>query len=160
MNESDRDRLIAMYEEGPDALQAAWLAVPAGARRWRPETGAWSAHEIIVHCADSETMAASRIRLLIAGPNAIIPGYDQDAWSEIFRYEDRDADLALATIRAVRANTVPVLRAMPDEAWDATGTHTESGRYRASDWLESYGNHLHDHIAQIEANVIAWEGTQ
>lgn len=153
MDQRERDRLIDRYAEGPELLRAAWQAVPPEARTRRPTETDWSAHEIIVHCADSETFAATRIRLLIAEPNPIIVGYDQDEWVDIFRYHDRDPELALATIAAVRANTVPVLRAMPDAAWTAAGSHTQSGRYTALDWLHSYSAHLHDHVDQIRENL-------
>ena len=160
LNAEERGRLIQQYAEGPNLLRAVWDEVPVGARTWRPGGGEWSAHEIIVHCADSETFAATRIRLLISDPNPIIVGYDQDEWVDIFRYHDRSTELAFDTIRAVRANTVPVILAMPDAAWQATGSHTQSGRFSAEDWLRSYGVHLHEHTDQIRANILAFKETR
>jgi hypothetical protein len=159
INPDERGRLIQQYAEGPKILREAWDTVPAGARKWKPSEKAWSAHEIIVHCADSETFAATRIRLLISDPNPIIVGYDQEEWVDIFRYHDRSTELAFDTIRAVRANTVPVILAMPDAAWQATGSHTQSGRFTAEDWLRSYGVHLHEHADQIRANIQAFKET-
>ena len=66
-------------------------------------------------------------------------------------------DVALATVRAVRANTAVVLRRLPDEAWTRVGRHTASGRYAARDWLTIYAEHLEIHAKQIEANLAAWE---
>lgn len=160
LNQEERSKLIQQYIEGPTLLHAAWSEVPAEARTWRPSESEWSAHEIIVHCADSETFAATRIRLLISDPNPIIVGYDQDEWVDIFRYLDRSTELAFDTIRAVRANTVPVILAMPDAAWQASGSHTQSGRFTAEDWLRSYGVHLHEHATQIEANLQAFRKAQ
>jgi hypothetical protein len=153
LDAQERDMLIQQYAEGPSTLLAAWNEVPADLRKWKPSDDFWSAHENIIHCADSETLAATRIRLLISEPNPIIVGYDQDAWVDVFRYHDRSIDLAFDTIRAVRAFTVPVILAMPEAAWSATGSHTQSGRYSASDWLRSYGVHLHDHASQIRENL-------
>jgi hypothetical protein len=159
INPDERGRLIQQYAEGSKILREAWDTVPAGARKWKPSENAWSAHEIIVHCADSETFAATRIRLLISDPNPIIVGYDQEEWVDIFRYHDRSTELAFDTIRAVRANTVPVILAMPDAAWQATGSHTQSGRFTAEDWLKNYGVHLHEHADQIRANIQAFKKT-
>ncbi|MEJ7839349.1 MAG: DinB family protein [Thermomicrobiales bacterium] len=153
LSSDERKELMSRYANGPAVLLAAWEAVPPELQKLRPAEDAWSAHEIIVHCADSETFASTRIRLLISDPNPIIVGYDQDEWVHIFRYHDRRIDLALDTIRVVRANTVPVIEAMPEAAWSATGSHTQSGRITADDWLASYGVHLHDHADQIAANV-------
>jgi hypothetical protein len=56
----------------------------------------------------------------------------------------------------VRANTTPILRRLPDEAWAKEGMHTESGRYTAADWLSVYSEHLEEHIDQINRAVKAW----
>ncbi|HWZ27295.1 MAG TPA: DinB family protein, partial [Gemmatimonadales bacterium] len=59
---AERAALIDRYERGPAKLAAAWAKVPPEARQWRPGPGRWSAHEVVVHCADSEGNAALRIR--------------------------------------------------------------------------------------------------
>ena len=48
----------------------------------------------------------------------------------------------------------------PDEAWAREGRHTESGRYRAEDWLRIYADHLEGHARQIENNVALWQAAQ
>ena len=63
---------------------------------------------------------------------------------------------ALALVGAVRANTVALIRRMPDETWQRVGRHSESGRYSAEDWLTIYAEHLEGHARQIESNVAAW----
>ena len=63
---AERNALIEQYANGPARLRAAIAAVPAEALTWRPKPGEWSAHEVAVHCADSETNAAGRIRFLAA----------------------------------------------------------------------------------------------
>lgn len=153
---ADREALIQRYADGPRRLRAAFGAVPAEARQWRPAPGEWSAHEAVCHCADSETHAASRIRILASEKEPLILGYDQDAWARDFDYHSHPVDLALVTVDAVRANTVALLRRLPDEAWRKEGRHTESGRYTAEDWLRTYGEHLEIHARQIDTNVAAW----
>ena len=63
---TERAALIERYARGPAVLKDALKKVPAKAMQWRPGPGKWSAHEIIVHCADSETNAYARIRQLLA----------------------------------------------------------------------------------------------
>jgi len=38
---------------------------------------------------------------------------------------------------------------MTEEDWAREGTHSESGRYTATDWLNIYAAHAHNHAAQI-----------
>jgi hypothetical protein len=63
----------------------------------------------------------------------------------------------MATVRAVRANTLPLLRRLDEGSWTRKGTHTESGAYTAEDWLRVYADHLEKHAGQIERNLEAWK---
>jgi hypothetical protein len=151
-----RAALIERYARGPGLLKAALAKIPRDALQWRPAPDRWSAHEIIVHCADSETNAHGRLRYLLAEPQPVIQGYDQDRWAQVLDYHTLPLEPALATVEAVRANTVPVLRRMTDTEWQRLGQHTESGSYAAEDWLAIYAEHLEKHARQIERNLDAW----
>lgn len=157
MSTAEREALIRRYAEGPAKLRAAYDKVPAEARQWRPAPGKWSAHEVVVHCADSETNASLRIRYLAAEKEPLIVGYDQEQWARTFEYHQHPADAAMATVEAVRANTVPLLRRLPEAAWTREGRHTESGRYTGEDWLNVYAAHVENHARQIERNLEAWK---
>lgn len=157
---SARATLIERYADGPRRLRAAFEAVPPAARQWRPAPGEWSAHEVVVHCADSETQAASRIRVLVAEPEPVIQAYDEAVWARAFDYHAHPLDVAFDTVAAVRGHTAALLRRLPEAAWTRVGRHTGSGRYGAEDWLTTYAEHLEDHARQIEANVAAWRARQ
>ncbi|MBI4241493.1 MAG: DinB family protein [Candidatus Rokubacteria bacterium] len=159
LDKLERDRLIQQYANGPSRLKAALAQVPWEAQKWRPVPGEWSAHEVVCHCADSETNAAARIRFLVVEKEPVVPGYDQDAWAVQLDYHSHPLDLVLATVDAVRANTAALLRRLPDDAWAKVGHHTESGRYTAEDWLKIYAEHLEVHARQIETNLAAWRAT-
>jgi hypothetical protein len=158
LSQAEREALIRRYANGPARLKAALATVPVEALQWRPRPGEWSAHEVIVHCADSETNAAGRIRWLAAEADPVIQGYDEAEWARRFDYHQLPLEPALALVEAVRANTAALLRRMPEDAWARVGRHTESGRYGAEDWLNIYAEHLEVHAAQIEANVTVWRG--
>lgn len=156
-----RAELIATYAAGPARLRGVLSRVPAAALQWRPGPGKWSVHEIICHCADSEANAHMRIRYLVGESSPVISGYDQDRWATTFDYHNHPLEPALAVIDAVRANTVAMIRRLPDTAWSATGRHTEmSGPYGAEDWLQIYAEHLETHVRQIERNLAAWDAAQ
>ena len=152
----ERAALIERYARGPALLKAALAKVPREALQWRPAPNRWSAHEIIVHCADSETNAHARLRYLLAEQEPVIEGYDQDRWARQLDYHTLPLEPALATVEAVRANTVPILKRMTDPDWRRIGRHTESGPYAAEDWLAIYAEHLEKHSRQIERNLTAW----
>ena len=86
MQAAERNDLIARYANGPALLRRTLARVPSEALQWRPAPGKWSAHEIIVHCADSECSAYLRIRFLVAEPKPMLMGYDQVAWAAILDF--------------------------------------------------------------------------
>ena len=158
MSPEQRLELMERYARGPALLRAAVDRLPAEARSWRPGPGRWSAHEVVGHCADSETIAATRIRFVVGIEGATLLGYDQDRFAELFGYADAPLELALRQVEQVRAWTGELLRRFPEEYWTREGTHTESGRYGAETWLVTYAEHLEVHARQIDRNLAAWRG--
>ena len=157
MSRDERKTLVEQYARGPQRVREALARVPQEALQWRPAPGKWSVHEVVVHCADSETNAALRIRYLLAEAEPLVVGYDQDAWARRFDYHAQPLEESLAVAAAARGRTVPLLRAMTDADWARQGRHTESGPYSAEDWLRVYAAHLEGHAAQIERNVETWK---
>lgn len=157
LSAAERAALIERYANGPAVLKAALQKIPAAAMQWRPGPGKWSAHEIIVHCADSESNSHGRIRHLLADETPTIQGYDQDRWAQQLDYHALPLEPALATTTAVRANTVPLLRRLTEAQWQRRGTHSESGPYSMEDWLKVYAAHLEGHARQLERNLAAWK---
>ena len=160
MTSTEREKLIQQYADGPRRLGEALAKVPAAARKWRPAPGEWSAHEVICHCADSETTSYSRIRYVLAEKDPLIVGYDQEEWARRFDYHALPIEPALAAVASVRFLTTALLRTLPAEAWARKGRHTEMGEYSAEKWLEVYAEHLEGHAQQIENNLAAWRKTQ
>lgn len=152
-----RNAYLRRYAEGAALLRRAWEEVPVEARAWRPAEGKWSAHEVVVHCADSEAYSAIRIRLLLAEAEPLIVGYDEDTWARRFDYHASDPELALHLVETVRAHTSAMLARLPEEAWGRMGRHSHSGPYGTDNWLRSYGEHLEIHAAQIRRNLAAWQ---
>lgn len=157
MDRTQRERLIQQYADGPRRLGDALAKVPAPARQWRPAPGEWSAHEVVCHCADSETTAYSRIRYVLAEKEPLIVGYDQEEWARRFDYHALPLEPALAAVAAIRLLTTAMLRQLPEEAWARKARHTEIGDYPAEKWLELYAEHLEGHAQQIEKNLAAWQ---
>jgi hypothetical protein len=153
----ERRSRIERFARGPALLRAAWQRVPETARKWRPGPGKWSAHEVVCHCADSETNAYARIRYLVAEKDPLVLGYDEAEWARRFDYHALPVDSAFATIDAVRGHTVALIERFSDADWALAGRHSHSGAYSAESWLEIYAQHLEKHTGQIERNLTAWE---
>ena len=151
-----RGRLVEQYRDGYRVVVEALADITEAELDAREAPGEWSPREVVHHLADSEMTSAIRLRRLIVEDRPLIVGYDQEAWAVELDYHSRPLEPALAVVEAVRANTVPLIRSLPDEAWQRSGRHTESGRYGAEDWLRIYAAHLEEHAQQIEGNLAAW----
>ena len=161
MTPAERQALFQRYDAGPQLVRAALARVPNEAREWRPAPGKWSVHEIIVHCADSETNAAMRIRYLVGEASPLIAGYDQDRWARDMQYHALPMEASLAQLDAVRAWTSVFIRTLPESAWKRSGRHTEiEAPYTADMWLTIYAEHLEIHARQIARNVDAWKAAR
>lgn len=160
MTPDEREAHIQRYEAGPSLLRSALARVPAEAMQWRPAKDKWSVHEIVVHCADSETNSAMRIRYLVGEHEPTIAGYDQDHWVRVMDYHRLPLDLSLVQIDAVRAWTTAFIRSLPETAWARTGRHTEyPGPYTTEEWLKVYSAHLEIHARQIARTMDAWKAS-
>jgi hypothetical protein len=156
VNPLELDELIRRFSAGPAALGAAWDRIPAAARQWRPGPGRWSAHEVVLHCADAAAVGHARIRYLLAEANPIIVNWNQDLWAETLDYHAHPIEPAFAVIDSTHTNTLPLLRRLPPAALARPGRHTEYGAITVESYLRSYADHLHVHAQQLDRNLAAF----
>ncbi len=149
MTVDERKALIARYAAGVREVEQALAGFPQGELTAHPIPGKWSAREIIHHLGDSESIAAMRLRRLLAEDAPAIVGYDQEHYATRFRYNERDHAAAMDAFRAARAFTLPLLESMTEPDWQRAGTHNEHGRYTPETWLKIYAAHAHGHADQI-----------
>ena len=148
MDASTRRTLIDQYRAGYAAVVDALAGADDAALDRRPGPGAWSAREIVHHLADSEMTSAIRLRRLVAEDNPTIVGYDQEEFARRLHY-DRPIASSLEAFRWSRVSTAEILDRLTDADWDRAGTHSESGPYRLTRWLEIYAEHAAKHADQI-----------
>ncbi|HEX8285133.1 MAG TPA: DinB family protein [Pyrinomonadaceae bacterium] len=149
MTEEERQELIDKYKAGYEEVARSLEGFPGWQTGHHPLPGKWSAREIVHHLADSEMNSAIRLRKLLTEVNPQIQGYDQEDYAGRLDYNNRDIGPALDALRGARATTGQLLDRMSDADWAREGTHSESGRYTAEDWLRIYADHAHNHAAQI-----------
>jgi hypothetical protein len=144
----DRGALLDRYATGFDEVVAALDGASEADLDRHGPTG-WSARQVVHHLADSETMAATRVRRLVADDDPVtIQGYDEPVWAERLHY-DRPVAASLALIGAVRAASHELVSRLTPEEWERSGVHTEGGAYSVDRWLEIYADHCHEHADQI-----------
>ncbi len=148
MDAKIRAALIAQYKDGCRVVADALTGCSEADLDARPAPGKWSSREIVHHLADSEMIAAIRLRRLLAEDQAAIRAFDQKLYAGRLFY-DRPIQASLDAFRAARQSTAEILGRMSDAQWSRLGTHSETGRYSPEKWLEIYAQHAHTHAEQI-----------
>jgi DinB superfamily len=148
MDLASRQELIARYKDGYRAVSEALAGASDAELDAHPAPGKWSAREIVHHLADSEMNGALRLRVLVAGPERVVLGYDQDQFARALYY-GRPIDASLQAFKAARETTAEILDRMSEADWQREGTHNEIGRYTIERWLQIYAAHAHKHAEQI-----------
>ena len=115
----------------------------------------WSSRQVIHHCADSEAQSYARLRRLVAEPNPVIQGYDENLWAKdvTLGYTTLPVENSIAVFTAVRAGSLDIIKRLKPEQLELTGTHTEAGEYSLKRWLETYTRHANNHADQIKQNL-------
>jgi DinB superfamily len=147
MDLTTRRALIDRYHSGYDAVIAALDGITAEEMD-RSSPGEWSSRQIVHHLADAETNSYLRLRKLLAEDDTVIQAYDENLWARQSWYGG-PIEGSLAVVKAVRESTGALLESMDENQWARIGTHSVSGPFPATTWLEWYAAHPHDHADQI-----------
>ena len=122
----------------------------------RPEApGKWSAAALAQHMADSETVWAYRLRMVLAHDRPTLEGYDQDAWSARLHYADADAHEALTRFEVLRRTNLALLDSLAPEEWDRVSVHSERGEESVRHMARLYAGHDLVHRRQM-ARILSW----
>ena len=115
----------------------------------------WSSRQVIHPCADSEAQSYARLRRLVAEPNPVIQGYDENLWAQdpTLGYKELPIENSIAVFTAVRAASLDIIKRLKPEQLELAGTHTEAGEYSLKRWLETYTRHANNHADQIKQNL-------
>jgi DinB superfamily len=139
---------------------ASLAAMPDEAAARRPAPGKWSPKEIIGHLVDSAANNHQRFVRAQLQDDLVFPGYDQNGWVAVQRYEHAPWQELVALWRSYNLHIARLIEVMPDEvrlrerkrhnlhelAWQPV----PAGEVTTLDYfMRDYVLHLHHHLRQI-----------
>ena len=160
MTPADRRQKIESYRNAYDQLVEALDQFPGEMWQFRDEHGCWSIHEHVIHITDSEANSYVRARRLIAEPGRTLMDYDENQWAIALDYHEQDTDDAINLFKWLRSKTYTLIKSLPESTWSNTAYHPENGDTTLDDWLDTYEDHVREHIEGMEQNLEAWRATQ
>jgi hypothetical protein len=143
--------LLERFRRGAEMVAVSITGAAGAELDWVPDPGKWSIRKIIAHLADSEVVATTRFRHVIAEDNPHLDAYDQNAWAEKLDYDRRKTSQALESFRRSRAENYELLKDLPATAFDRTGVHAERGVETLKQMLQRNAEHAESHAAQLRA---------
>ncbi|HEY8492142.1 MAG TPA: DinB family protein [Dehalococcoidia bacterium] len=150
------DELFRKLEEERARFMAQAEALSEEAAALAPQDAEgeaqWSAKEQFAHMCEMEAMYRAWIRACLHGENPDLSGVRPDRSEVEIPLEQAQAEpLArhLAALRRARARTLELLRTIPPDGYDRTGTHPMFGTLTVMQWARSYYRHDRMHYDQI-----------
>ena len=126
----------------------------------RPSPGKWSPKEIIGHLIDSAANNHTRFVRAQITDDMVFPGYDQDAWVRLQRYNDRPWMELVSLWRSYNTHIASVVENIPQDRLslqrathnlDQVGWRTIPRDQPATldYFIRDYLGHMKHHLAQI-----------
>src|SRR5216684_5396726 len=148
--------LLERFRRGAEILAVSTTGAAGCELDFKPE-GKWSVRQIVCHLADAEAVGVMRFRQLVAEDHPTMPGWDQEAWTNRLDYEKRKISTALETFRTLRFGNYELLKDLPEETFQRTGTHTTRGEFSLQEMLKMYAEHVESHVRQILGVRVAYK---
>jgi hypothetical protein len=134
--------------------------VPEEVAARRPAPGKWSAKEIVGHLVDSASNNHQRFVRAQFQDDLVFPGYAQDEWVTVQRYQEASWPHLLTLWRDFNLHLARVIEATPPEQrlrerrrhnLDQIGyQHVPVDRAATLDaFMRDYVDHLHHHVRQM-----------
>jgi len=148
MDINTRKKLIEQYKDGYRIVSEALKGISDGELDARLPSK-WSVREIVHHLADSEMVAAVRLRRIVAEDRPGIRATDMGGYARRLFY-DRPIQGSLELFRVVRLSMAEILERMTDAEWAREGIQSDGGRFPAEKWLDIFARHAETHAEQIK----------
>ena len=127
-------------------------AISEEAASIKPSPGKWSKKEILGHLIDSAANNHQRFMRLQLQPEISLPGYDQDNWVRLNRYQHNPWAEIVALWSAYNRHLVSVIESLDDSALGHVW-HASDGDVTLEFIATDYVRHLKHHLAQIGIHV-------
>ncbi len=149
------DQLIDDYLAGPAALRQAIVEMTPAQLNAAPIPGKWSTRQVICHIADFEPVYADRIKRVIAEDEPLLMSGDPDQFAAMLAYDQRDLEIELRMIEAVRKHLASILRTLPAETFQRAGKHSRDGLLTVEKLLTRITGHIPHHVKTIQEKLAA-----
>ena len=105
---------------------------------------------MLQHLLDDEIFFSTRMRTAIADPGGPILPFDAERYQTNLSYAQVPDLTLLDGLVALRSINVGLLRALPNEGWQQTVMHPETGDQSVEQISTMFGDHIADHLNDLQ----------
>jgi len=117
---------------------------------WKPKPESWSVLEVLTHLVDHSIVISFRIRDILAGTEARLPAFNQDAWvSGQYANAGKVSDVLQAFHALLLYNSL-LLSRLDTADLEKTGVNAKGETVSIKDIVEGFTNHVQRHMGQID----------
>jgi len=127
--------------------------LPNDAVERKPSPSNWSPKEELGHLLDSAANNHQRIVRAQLEDNPAMPGYDQNGWVSLNRYQLRDWNELIGVWQALNRQLLAAAESVPDSAWSRNLTIAGSQPLTLQFVFEDYIAHMAHHLEHIGIEV-------
>lgn len=89
------------------------------------EEGKWTPKEVLLHIIDTERIFAYRLLRIAREDKTPLPGFDQNVYVPVSGANSRSMESLIEEYSSVRNATLSLVRNLPGDAWEHTGTASQ-----------------------------------
>lgn len=101
-------------------------SIPSNKHEFRYEVGKWTIKEMLLHCIDTERIFAYRALRVARQDQTPLTGFDQDAYAEPSKANNRSFESLLNEYKSVREATISLFDSFDDDMLLAKGFASNS----------------------------------
>ena len=140
-------------EASPSVFSRLLDAVPHDKWDIRVDPDRFSVREVFAHIADWESVLQARLKGTYEQDNFVLPNHDPTEWAIEHGYAKSNPLESVETFRRTRAETVTLIRSMPNEAFKRVGIHPVRGHMTIADQISAMLGHDMYHVEQVSAQL-------
>jgi hypothetical protein len=148
-------RIATLLASTPSVLETQIGSMGEELAAWHPAPGEWCAKQVVGHLIEAERRSfVGRITTVLDSPAQLLEAWEPDPLAAARGDCDRPRHELLAEFSAARSASVRLVRSLPPDGLDRAARHPTVGALTISSILHHWIRHDHNHLRQIQGNVL------
>jgi len=117
--------------------------------RWKASPSSWSVTEVLAHLVDHSIVVSFRIREILAGSQATLPGFNQEAWIVGQKANEEQISQLITIANGLVQFNSALLERLSGEEWEKAGINFTGETVSLAAIIPGFVAHVQNHLNQI-----------